>query len=61
MIGDTHYQRYLPESSEDLVQPEEIRRHILCSGETVLRLNVRRMKLIAPLNRPSLLHVVARA
>lgn len=33
MTGDTHFQRYLPEPhSEILVPPEEIRRHILCSG-----------------------------
>lgn len=33
MIGDTHFERYLPEASEDLVAPEEIRRHILCTGQ----------------------------
>jgi len=32
MIGDTHFERYLPETSAELVRPEEIRRHILCSG-----------------------------
>ncbi|KAH8114578.1 2-oxoglutarate dehydrogenase complex E1 component mitochondrial precursor [Phellopilus nigrolimitatus] len=33
MIGDTHFERYLPETGEGLVAPEEIRRHILCSGQ----------------------------
>ncbi|THH06849.1 hypothetical protein EW145_g3798 [Phellinidium pouzarii] len=33
MIGDTHFERYIPESSENLVAPEEIRRHILCTGQ----------------------------
>ena len=32
MVSDTHFQRYLPETSEELVRPEDIRRHILCSG-----------------------------
>jgi len=33
MIGETHFQRYLPEPHpENLVPPEEIRRHILCTG-----------------------------
>jgi hypothetical protein len=32
MVGDTYFQRYLPETSEELVRPEDIRRHILCSG-----------------------------
>ena len=33
MVGDTHFQRYLPDPHpESLVPPEEIRRHILCSG-----------------------------
>lgn len=35
MIGDTHFQRYLPEPHEDLVAPEEIRRHILCTGTPI--------------------------
>ncbi|KAF8316969.1 oxoglutarate dehydrogenase [Cantharellus anzutake] len=35
MMGDTIFQRYLPEPYEDqLVPPEEIRRHILCTGQT---------------------------
>ncbi|KAA1473704.1 2-oxoglutarate dehydrogenase complex E1 component mitochondrial precursor [Dentipellis sp. KUC8613] len=33
MAGETHFQRYLPEASEDLVAPEQIRRHILCTGQ----------------------------
>ena len=34
MVGDTHFQRYIPEPySDDLVAPEQIRRHILCTGE----------------------------
>ncbi|KAF7335011.1 2-oxoglutarate dehydrogenase complex E1 component, mitochondrial [Mycena venus] len=34
MIGDTHFQRYLPEPHpENLVTPEEITRHILCTGQ----------------------------
>ncbi|KAH8825079.1 2-oxoglutarate dehydrogenase E1 component [Flagelloscypha sp. PMI_526] len=33
MVGDTHFQRYLPETGEELVAPENIRRHILCSGQ----------------------------
>jgi 2-oxoglutarate dehydrogenase E1 component len=33
MIGDTHFQRYLPDPHpESLLPPEQIRRHILCSG-----------------------------
>lgn len=33
MIGDTHFQRYLPDPHPDhLAPPEQIRRHILCSG-----------------------------
>lgn len=34
MLGDTHFQRYIPDSHpEELVAPEEIKRHILCSGQ----------------------------
>ncbi|KAI0801984.1 2-oxoglutarate dehydrogenase complex E1 component mitochondrial precursor [Irpex lacteus] len=34
MIGDTHFQRYIPDSHpEGLVEPEKVRRHILCSGQ----------------------------
>ena len=34
MVGDTHFERYLPEPHpENLVAPEKIRRHILCSGQ----------------------------
>jgi 2-oxoglutarate dehydrogenase complex dehydrogenase (E1) component-like enzyme len=32
MVGDTHFERYLPETSQELVAPQDIRRHILCSG-----------------------------
>jgi 2-oxoglutarate dehydrogenase complex dehydrogenase (E1) component-like enzyme len=33
VTGDTHFQHYLSEQHpEDLVRPEEIRRHILCSS-----------------------------
>jgi len=34
MVGDTHFQRYLPDPHpESLAPPEEVRRHILCSGQ----------------------------
>ncbi|KIK98580.1 hypothetical protein PAXRUDRAFT_133929 [Paxillus rubicundulus Ve08.2h10] len=34
MIGDTEFQRYIPEPhSGDLEHPERIRRHILCTGQ----------------------------
>ncbi|KAK7469427.1 2-oxoglutarate dehydrogenase E1 component [Stygiomarasmius scandens] len=34
MVGETHFQRYLPEPHpEELVAPEEIKRHILCTGQ----------------------------
>jgi len=34
MTGETHFQRYLPEPHPaELNAPEEIRRHILCSGQ----------------------------
>ncbi|KIJ11039.1 hypothetical protein PAXINDRAFT_138125, partial [Paxillus involutus ATCC 200175] len=34
MTGDSHFQRYLPElHPESLVPPEQIRRHILCTGQ----------------------------
>jgi 2-oxoglutarate dehydrogenase E1 component len=34
MTGETQFQRYLPEPHpEDFAAPEEIKRHILCSGE----------------------------
>ncbi|EIW81255.1 2-oxoglutarate dehydrogenase E1 component [Coniophora puteana RWD-64-598 SS2] len=34
MIGDTQFERYIPESHPDsLVAPENIRRHILCTGQ----------------------------
>lgn len=34
MVGETHFQRYLPEPHpEDLLPAEQIRRHILCTGK----------------------------
>ncbi|GLB41140.1 putative 2-oxoglutarate dehydrogenase complex E1 component mitochondrial precursor [Lyophyllum shimeji] len=34
MLGDTHFERFLPElHPEALVPPEEIKRHILCTGQ----------------------------
>lgn len=34
MVGDTHFQRYLPEPHpENLVPAEQVRRHILCTGK----------------------------
>ncbi|KAI0920049.1 2-oxoglutarate dehydrogenase E1 component [Taiwanofungus camphoratus] len=34
MIGETHFQRYLPDPHpENLVAPEQVRRHILCTGQ----------------------------
>ncbi|CAE6533611.1 unnamed protein product [Rhizoctonia solani] len=35
MIGETHFQRYLPEPHPEdvLVSPEQIRRHVICSGQ----------------------------
>ncbi|KAG6812719.1 hypothetical protein H0H92_001080 [Tricholoma furcatifolium] len=34
MVGETHFQRYIPEPfQEALVAPEEIKRHILCTGQ----------------------------
>ncbi|KAM5532119.1 hypothetical protein V8D89_014212 [Ganoderma adspersum] len=34
MVGDTNFQRYIPEPHpEELVAPENIRRHILCTGQ----------------------------
>jgi 2-oxoglutarate dehydrogenase E1 component len=34
MTGDTIFQRYLPEPHpENMVPPEEVRRHILCTGQ----------------------------
>lgn len=35
MVGDTNFQRYLPETHDsNLVVPEEIKRHILCTGRS---------------------------
>lgn len=34
MVGDTNFQRYIPEPHpEELVVPENVRRHILCTGQ----------------------------
>lgn len=35
MSGESIFERYIPEAADDkLVEPEKIRRHILCSGES---------------------------
>ncbi|KAJ8080811.1 hypothetical protein PM082_017646 [Marasmius tenuissimus] len=34
MVGETSFQRYIPEPhTEELVAPEEIKRHVLCTGQ----------------------------
>ena len=34
MVGDSNFQRYIPETDDsNLVAPEEIKRHILCTGK----------------------------
>ncbi|KAG8930122.1 2-oxoglutarate dehydrogenase E1 component [Tulasnella sp. 418] len=33
MVGETNFIRYIPEASEELAAPEQIRRHILCTGQ----------------------------
>ncbi|KXN84600.1 2-oxoglutarate dehydrogenase, mitochondrial, partial [Leucoagaricus sp. SymC.cos] len=38
MVGDTHFERYIPEAAEDLVAPEEVKRHILCTGQVYFTL-----------------------
>ena len=39
MTGDTHFLRYLPEpATSELVAPEEIKRHILCTGQVYFTL-----------------------
>ncbi|KAL9710889.1 2-oxoglutarate dehydrogenase E1 component [Leucoagaricus gongylophorus] len=38
MVGDTHFERYIPENAEDLVEPEQVKRHILCTGQVYLTL-----------------------
>ncbi|KAH7106211.1 2-oxoglutarate dehydrogenase complex E1 component mitochondrial precursor [Auriculariales sp. MPI-PUGE-AT-0066] len=39
MVGETHFQRYLPDPHpEELVTPEEIKKHILCSGQVYFTL-----------------------
>lgn len=33
MAGDSHFLRYIPDAHpENIVAPEQVRRHILCSG-----------------------------
>ncbi|KAI0035818.1 2-oxoglutarate dehydrogenase complex E1 component mitochondrial precursor [Vararia minispora EC-137] len=44
MIEETSFQRYIPEESTDLVAPEEIRRHILCTGQVYYTLVAEREK-----------------
>lgn len=44
MTGETIFQRYLPETSEALAPPEEIKRHILCSGQVYFQLIQEREK-----------------
>ena len=35
MVGDSNFLRYLPETHDsNLVAPEEIKRHILCTGKS---------------------------
>lgn len=39
MEGETHFERYIPEiRSDDLVAPDQIRRHIMCSGQVYYQL-----------------------
>ena len=34
MVGETHFQRYIPDAHpENLVAPDQIRRHIICTGQ----------------------------
>lgn len=33
MTGQTQFERYLPENHEKMVEPEKVRKHILCSGQ----------------------------
>ncbi|ORX99711.1 oxoglutarate dehydrogenase, E1 component [Basidiobolus meristosporus CBS 931.73] len=33
MIGDTKFRRYIPEAHSDLVEPEQVKTHVLCSGQ----------------------------
>ncbi|KAF8494545.1 2-oxoglutarate dehydrogenase E1 component [Gautieria morchelliformis] len=45
MTGDTHFQRYIPEPyPEELVPADEIKRHILCSGQVYYTLLEERRK-----------------
>ncbi|KDQ11098.1 hypothetical protein BOTBODRAFT_35635 [Botryobasidium botryosum FD-172 SS1] len=38
MVGETQFLRYLPEVDAELAPPEEIRRHILCTGQVYYNL-----------------------
>jgi 2-oxoglutarate dehydrogenase complex dehydrogenase (E1) component-like enzyme len=58
MVNNTYFQRFLPETSEDLVRPEDIRRHILCSGN-VLAYPIRGTLSRWLSSRPSLLYVTS--
>lgn len=45
MEGDTIFQRYIPDAHpENLVAPEQIRRHVLCSGQVYYQLLQEREK-----------------
>jgi 2-oxoglutarate dehydrogenase E1 component len=45
MIGDTHFQRYIPDPHpESLVAPQDVRRHILCSGMRIRPLGLQKSK-----------------
>jgi 2-oxoglutarate dehydrogenase E1 component len=44
MVGESHFQRYLPEAVEDLAAPEDVRRHILCTGQVYYALLAEREK-----------------
>lgn len=61
MIGETHFQRYIPEPhAEDLVAPEQIRRHILCTGLPFIS-TIRSANANAAASRSSLLRFIAGA
>lgn len=38
LSGETVFERYLPEASEDLEAPEKIRKHVLCTGQVYYQL-----------------------
>ena len=60
MTGETHFERYLPEPhSEELVAPQEIRRHILCTGSGKGYLTI--PSCINVCSRTGIFYVVARA